>query len=334
MPATALAQVELSRADWVAPRRIDAANVVVAWYASAPDRLSAFFPSTTVFPHGGDPKGLWLYYRHPIHGVCAGIVEDAPIDWAAGTVELAAVGFAGTLAHRLTPAGSVQRADTAGGLATRMLSDSATDNPIGWEVEADEVPPYLDWEWRDEDCLAVLGSLASATGQEWRVKVSERKVITFEWRYRLGRDQRRKVLLCDGYGVGGRLDDSIANVVNAVRATANDARFEDAARLTVRDDDSVIAYGERWAARRYVEVGTKPTLEPKARADVTASSVPSQVPDLLIPHMDPRGLLIREGDTILAQSRAQGKRLEVRVMGREVNTATGLCRIVGKAVAA
>lgn len=299
---------------------------------SAPARFSAFFPSGTRFPcAGGDPKGLWLYYRHPIHGVFGGYVQDAPIDWGQGVVEVAAVDFSATLAHRLTPDGYAQKAATAGELVTRALSDSETEDPLGWEVEADEVPPYVDWEWRDEDVLSVMASLAASTGQEWRMTTDERKVVTLEWRHRIGRDQRRKVLLCDGYGVGGRLDDSIAGVANVIRATASDARWEDAARVTVQDDDSVLTYGRRYASRRYLDVGTRATVEPRARADVAQSAKPAQTVDLLMAHMDPRGHLIREGDTILYQSRAQGKRLDVRVLGREVNTATGFVRLVGTA---
>lgn len=329
MPATAVAQIELSRPGWVAPRLVDAANVSVFYGMNQPGRLSAFFPAGTRFPHGGDPKGLWWFYRHPIHGPTGGVVEDAPTDAGQGTVELAGRDFAGTLAYRLTPHGYRQRAATAGELVTRMLSDSAADAPVPWEVVADEEPPYVDFEWRDETVLEAITSLAQATGQDWRVTVSHRRAITFEWRKRMGRDRRAKVLLCDGYGVGGRVDDSTVGLVNAIRAAANDRRWQDATRTTVEDAASVERYGRRRAARFYADVGTKPTLEPKARADLAASSRAAITADLTMAHTDPRGLLIREGDVFRYQSRAQGKRLDVRAMGREVNTASGLVRIVG-----
>ncbi len=327
-----LEQIAVYDPGWGQRRTLDVSGLSASWGISDAGRLTCVGERSAVKAaagSSGEILGRWVLWTHATMGSWAGYVEDATVDLEQGTVELGCVGLVNLLAYRRTALGYGPQQLSPGGLVMRATRDSADDDAV-WlaEVEADESPAMVRYEWTGESVMELMMTLVDETGEEWVARSDADGRQTLEWRLRAGSTAVVGTFV-EGLGVlGGTIERSIAQMVNDLAAVADDDQYELSDRARVVDRASILAFGRRQTLRRYRGIVTQSTLEPVARRELGRLTQPVEVATLLVSHLDDRLLAVREGSRVLVTSSSANRVYRARVIARSVRVLDGVGTLV------
>lgn len=332
--ARSLDQIKLFDPGWLRMRTLDVSDLVAAWGINDAGRLTCVASAEDVtlatrYWRAETILGRWVLWAHPTCGPWAGYVEDATIDMELGTVELSCVGLVQLLQYRRTALGYGPPQLSPGGLVIRATRDSADDDAV-WlaEVEADESPAMVRYEWTGESIMELLMTLVDETGEEWVARSDEAGRQSLEWRVRAG-SPAIVAAFHEGLGMlGGTIERSINTLVNDLQAVADDEAYTLSSRTRVVDRPSVLAYGRRQATRRYRGIVTESTLEPVARRELNRLVQPVELVTLLVAQTDERLIPVREGSRVVVTSPSANAVYRTRVVARSVETLAGVVSLV------
>lgn len=331
-----LDQVTVFDPGWLNARTMVVADVAASWGINDVGRLACTVRADEAEIAGGltwttitgTILGRWITWEHPLCGVWAGYVEDAVASLETGTVDLGCVGLVNLLQYRRTALGYGPQQMSPGGLVLRATQDSADDDAI-WlaEVKADESPAMVRYEWTGESVMELMNSLVSETGEEWLATSDAAGRQTLQWRVRCGTN---KVVHGFHEGVqvlGGRVERSIANLVNDIQAVADDDAYTLSSRTRVVDRGSILTFGRRQQTRRYLGVVTESTLEPVARRELARSVLPVEVITIEVAQNDMRLADVREGSRVFVTSPTVNRQYRARVLARSVEVGPGIATL-------
>lgn len=330
------AQIELFRRGWREPLVVGAADIIATWSVSEVGAFSCRLP-TRDFRALGLGRGhlVWLRWTDRLHGAWGGVITSTRVaSVREPVITLNASSFAWLLSGRPTPVAYRQQAGRAGAHVRRLLNDGLNPDPLPFTViECDESGPALTMDWRGEDSLDVLRSLANLSGQEWNVTVEDDNAIAFRWKARIGRDRRHEVLLAEGAEiVDGEIDDDVTPARNTLLAVANNRDYERSERHYVENAAAVRALGgHRMEVRRYDRALTEGAIRPLALADVRREATPPYLATLHLDINHPTGRWLREGDTVRAWLPSINLAAAFRGMSRTVDQRNGLLILAGEA---
>jgi hypothetical protein len=345
-PVSVLGQVSLFDPGWRNEQRVEVGALVASWTINGVGRLSCHLPANKVV-RAGNPQGAllgrWLYWEHPTCGVWAGIVEDVPSDVDAATQEIGANAFAAILGTKRGPRTlDPTMRKPAGGLALMALR-YAEKGPRSWfdAINVDNSGPEFSVSWRGDTVLQVWQQLQTASKQEWRCTTDRTRKTTLEWRLRVGSDLRNKVLIADGYQLaGGRVEQSIAGVVNDHLALSADAKFANRSAVVVEDKASILAYGRRQGpAVTYPGFVLRHALRTVAKFAVDQQAQPVYPTTVVLAADNGLGirnvpLSVREGDWVRLFRGGLTSPLDFRVVSRSVDLSANQVTFVGDATIA
>ena len=332
---SAASTILLAHPGFVDPRHVRVGNLSTGWRVNGAGRLSCHLGARDAHLLGYEALlGRWVWTTGPV-GPWAGYVEDLSADLDRGIVELSCSDMAGLLGGMVTPRTYRQTSSSAGALIGRTIRDSPLETG-SWIARTliDEAGPPVTIEWRGEQTLNVIRSLANGAGGVWWVSVEADKTLTFSY-LSTPTDKRSEIQLVEGHSVlSGSIRPSISQLVNDLFAVANDRDWERSSAVRVIDGRSVRLYDRRKATRRY-EGHTRPgSLQSVARADLATLSVPSGPVSLDIAATNPIVSELRIGILVGLRSRSLNRTFDLTISGIAHDTTRGAITVVGTVVEA
>lgn len=328
------AAVILADPGWRNQVGVPAASIAASWRVSGEGRLSFHIPANVAHRFGFDDlNGRWVRWEHPLMGLWGGVVLVKNID-IGRSVECSCASLVRHLSGRRLPRKSTPATGSPGTLFLRAINAVANnDAAIPFDdVQADEDGLALTSDWRGNDLGREVENLARQGDCEYDATLQEDNRMTLEFRRQIGRDQRGRVLLAEGYQIAdGQIRESIEDMANDVLGVAADRDWDKSAGGIVLNPDSIDTYGRRQVTIRYVGVTQRAGFEPLARRDLKTLSAPAIPLSVTMPDTEPQLRDILQGDTIRLWSASANRRYDFRVRSRAVDTVGGTATLTGDA---
>jgi len=268
-----------------------------------------------------------------------GGVIDLPRVWSGGTITVTCYTVEHLLDYRVTEKNASFYGLPLGAILTRLLAREEEQDPLGivpgsiWMGGHPHWPRYhykslwyvLDYSLsRMERCDFLFTPYIDNGYIKFRADFFQEA----------GADKSSSVALIEGRNTaaGLRLEEQGA-VVNTHTAVSEGSTWgPERITVTARDSDSVATYGLRETGKVYAGVSMPATLEMHGRSVVNTNSNPRRIFSLEVTNNTPGtfadyGL----GDTVacvLPSFGFGGFDGKVRILGREYNPATGVCKLV------
>lgn len=330
--SSALSTLTIGTRRWGTPQRVSVASVSASWGVSTIGRLSAVLSAAQAGRLGFSTLlGLWVAWEHETLGAWGGVVEDVAFDLDAGTVELSAGSFATLLRKRRTSRSFRTQSAPAGSLWLRAMTDVQTDQDLDIdEAQADEDGNLFTVEWRGDDLFQFTDSLATGSNHEYDVGLDANRRIVAEFRARVGRDQRGRVLLIEGRDVlGGQIAPTSYDLVNDLLAVSADGDWAAVEHAVVLDGDSLETYGRHQGVAAYDYTTRRATLVPRAEEDLVTLSVPAIPASVRVSASNRQLAAFTHGDTVRLWSATANAIYDFRVLSRAIAADEGVVTLAG-----
>lgn len=277
-------------------------------------------------------KGKWIWFEHPTAGPWAGVIQRTEVGpWFC---QIVAEQFNVLMRKRKVP-GTYRAVGIApGSLALQFVNSAERQGEsfllTGTSVQ--ETGDAVDIEPRGGDlCDDILPMLAKF-GYQWRVRTLTMDERLFEFRQRVGVDNRGDVLISEGrHIVSTSLTGDLWTVANSIEGIPGDQPFKTARGYEVEDKGSIRTLGRRYQETiAYTGVATRSTLVPLIEADLALRKYPQEIAQFEVVDEDMIFAEFREGDIISVSSASANVVAPFEVDIRSLNGDTNVMTIAGR----